>query len=76
MALVSKNNNTAIQRVRDLHKPVQGPYDNVVCEECSHMDINVDFHTEYPCPTIKALDGEQIDSDRLIAINQQQDAYR
>ena len=41
--------------VRDLHKPVQGPYDNLVCEECSHMDINVDFYAEYPCRTMKAL---------------------
>jgi hypothetical protein len=45
-----------IEAVRDLHKPVQGPYDNLICEECSHTEINVDFYTEYPCSTIKALD--------------------
>jgi hypothetical protein len=50
---------TSIQRVRHLHRAVQGPYDNLVCEECSHMDINIDFHTDYPCLTIKALDGKQ-----------------
>jgi hypothetical protein len=48
----------AILRVAKLHKQVQGPYDNVICEACSHMDIDVNFHTEYPCPTIKALNGE------------------
>jgi hypothetical protein len=48
----------AVQRVKSLHRAVQGPYDNLVCEECSHMNINIDFHTDYPCLTIKALDGE------------------
>lgn len=48
----------ALDSLKDLHKPVQGPYDNLVCEECSHMDIDIDFHVEYPCPTIKALNGE------------------
>ena len=47
------------KRVQELHKAIQGPYDNIVCEACSHMDIDVDFHTEYPCHTIKALDGEE-----------------
>ena len=47
----------SIEAVYNLHKEVQGPYDNLICEECSHIEIDVDFHTEYPCPTIKALEG-------------------
>ena len=62
MAKISKSSSNpaleAIKRIRDLHRAVQGPYDNLVCEECSHMNINIDFHTDYPCLTIKALDGE------------------
>jgi hypothetical protein len=44
-----------LESVVELHKAVQGPYDNLVCNECSHMDIDVDFHTNYPCPTVQAL---------------------
>jgi hypothetical protein len=54
----------AIQRVRELHKEVDandsvcgdpeccGEYieDWTMCQEC---------YCDYPCPTIKALDGEQ-----------------
>ena len=37
----------AIQRVRDLHLP----YPSGWCPACNH--------DTYPCPTIRALDGEQ-----------------
>lgn len=47
----------AIERVRELHKP-----DNWNdCEHCSIIaspDGN-EYLSRYPCPTIKALDGEQ-----------------
>lgn len=46
----------AIQRVRELHKPVDR-LGELACEACF---IESDGMTiEYPCPTIKALDGEQ-----------------
>lgn len=46
----------AIQRVRDLHPatPNQvGP--GYVCATC----VDIDNSEPYPCPTIRALDGEQ-----------------
>ena len=43
---------SAIQRVRELHKQVGN-----VCHTCSTFDTA--YLTLYPCPTIKALDGEQ-----------------
>lgn len=53
----------AIERVRDLHKPFQ--FDALsskrACTECSQINkhgMSV-FGIEYPCPTIKALDGKQ-----------------
>ena len=46
----------AIQRVRELHKPV----DNY-CDECSMylVEDKYSVYIGYPCDTIKALDGEQ-----------------
>lgn len=41
--------NAAIQRVRHLHRRAVGGGLSV-CDECRFM---------YPCPTIKALEGEQ-----------------
>lgn len=57
----------AVKRVRELHKSIQ--LDPSWGEHCSHCD------QDYPCLTLKALDGEQdvIDKDRQIAIDQQQD---
>ena len=53
----------AIERVRELHKPYK--FDVLVdlqaCSECSQINrhgISV-FSVLHPCPTIKALDGEQ-----------------
>lgn len=53
----------AIQRVRELHSPHKFDVllDIYVCNECSQINehgMNI-FGIEYPCPTIKALDGEQ-----------------
>jgi len=47
----------AIQRVRELHKPSEmlGIWD-AVCSVCTEGDLH--DYVEYPCPTIKALDGE------------------
>ena len=45
----------AIQRVRELHKPFEMkiPYGIVIrCKGC-------ECYEDYPCPTLKALDGEQ-----------------
>ena len=54
--------NEAINRVRELHKPFQ--FDALsskrACAECSQINkhgMSV-FGVEYPCPTIKELDGE------------------
>lgn len=42
------NFHQAIGRIRELHKPIAEDYQS--CIECSW---------DYPCSTIKALDGEQ-----------------
>lgn len=45
----------AIERVRDLHRPSD---DNVPgCMGCGVIDD--DWNENWPCPTIRALDGEQ-----------------
>lgn len=44
--------NSAIQRVLDLHKKVNGPYDDSACEHC-YIDENIYYN--YPCPTVQAL---------------------
>lgn len=44
----------AIERVRELHKPVENEI-GTYCHEC----IDNPDSWRYPCPTIKALDGEQ-----------------
>lgn len=44
----------AVQRVRELHKQVNGPADDLTCDACAVDEIN---YPTYPCPTIKALDG-------------------
>jgi hypothetical protein len=48
----------AIQRVRELHSPIPHPYQEEF-QLCSHCGNEVDGSWIYPCPTIKALDGEQ-----------------
>lgn len=46
-----------IKAVRVLHRPTHGdyPYDDGLCNHCSNSDGDM----TYPCPTIRALDGEQ-----------------
>lgn len=52
----------AIQRVRKLHKRDEEWHQNGrdLCSECRAADeFGRVVQAEYPCPTIKALDGEQ-----------------
>jgi predicted phosphohydrolase len=54
----------AIQRVRELHKPIATQYSNgkeyTGCALCGDEGWDENFyHHEYPCDTIKALEGEQ-----------------
>ncbi len=54
----------AIQRVRELHKPVKSwkgiDHTEIVgCYECEETGSGREYWVEYPCPTIKALDGEK-----------------
>jgi len=44
----------AIARVRELHQEVNGD-----CNICKNTYSNGNGWIKYPCPTIKALDGEQ-----------------
>ena len=57
----------AIQRVRELHKPIQYDMDSeiMICQECkslchsySGLGCEIPTDAQYPCWTIKALDGE------------------
>jgi hypothetical protein len=62
MALESE---AAIQRVRELHKPVKslsgfGPEACEACSQLTSMALGYENWVAYGfCPTIKALDGEQ-----------------
>lgn len=54
----------SVQRVRELHKPVKSwkgiDHTEIVgCYECEETGSGREYWVEYPCPTIKALDGEQ-----------------
>jgi len=55
----------AIERVRNLHKlrieVNQNGFSNDTCDGCYDEDSSTgqQFHHDYPCPTIEALDGEQ-----------------
>lgn len=62
-------NKEAIQRVRDIHKPVtsheykkiNGNLERVEilgCIECEETGSGREYLVKYPCPTIKALDGD------------------
>ena len=44
----------AVQRVRELHKEIDGPADDRTCSACAVDEYN---YPEYPCLTIKALEG-------------------
>lgn len=43
----------AIARVRELHSPTYGYNNEYALKQCAICEV------KYPCPTIKALDGEQ-----------------
>ena len=45
------------QRVRDLHKPA--PWCCAMCDGDEEQRCSECYDQPYPCPTIKALDGEQ-----------------
>lgn len=61
MARTIADQQEAIERVRELHKPVEASTERgmrQICQEC--WDIAGErLAAVYPCPTIKALDGEQ-----------------
>ena len=48
-----------VERVRELHKPQEVWMGNYECVECSPSSCGCCSYVEYPCPTIKALDGDQ-----------------
>lgn len=53
----------ATKRVRELHKPVKSykgtDHTEIVgCYECEETGSGREYWVEYPCPTIKALDGD------------------
>lgn len=56
-------NAQAIQRVRELHKPIKDPLGLTVCSECSRIATdgleNPAFVLFEYCTTRQALDGEQ-----------------
>ena len=59
-----ENHYEAIERVRELHKPIEevneNGFVNIVCNGCFDEEPSTgqEFHHKYPCPTIKALDGK------------------
>jgi hypothetical protein len=57
--LIEHQPNQAIERVRELHKEDNTGY----CELCTAIATpdGSDYLSKYPCPTIKALDGESND---------------
>lgn len=50
--------------IKELHKAENGPYDDQACSHCTKIirtfrpDASADCYVEYPCDTIKILDGE------------------
>lgn len=49
-------NRLAIERVRKIHTPFW--LDEPHCSECHSYEVDENYAL-YPCPTIRALDGEQ-----------------
>jgi len=47
----------AVERVNELHKQVPGPYDDYICDHCSRFTPFASEVIPYPCPTVKALEG-------------------
>jgi hypothetical protein len=58
--LPAPTDQTAVARVRALHQPMErGPF--TICAHCSGWDGKwrcLGVVTDYPCPTVRALDGE------------------
>jgi hypothetical protein len=61
---LNKQRAESIERVRELHKEIDG--NSSVCgdpdccgEYIEGWTMCQDCYSDYPCPTIKALDGEQ-----------------
>ena len=46
---------SAVDRVKELHEMINGPYDNQVCAHCTW---NEDIYVEFPCETLVALDKQ------------------
>jgi hypothetical protein len=58
----AKNNYAAIKRVRKIHKEVKVFYRGEIilgCKHCFKASKYVREIFEYPCETIKALDGDK-----------------
>ena len=60
---LNKQKTEAIQRVRELHKLTTENNaacgDPDCCGDLEEWEMCADCQCDYPCPTIKALDGEQ-----------------
>jgi len=60
---LNKQKIEAIQRVRELHKMIKSSKyacgDSECCGDYEECDICEYCYDDYPCDTIKALDGEQ-----------------
>lgn len=58
-----------VEAVKELHKKVNGPYDNSVCDHCSELvmlaieDNTAPAVIEYPCPTITLLEGNNVTTE-------------
>ena len=59
---------SAIERVRELHEMINGPYDDAACKHCTTLleemygltvGLGEPMYVEYPCPTIQALEGNE-----------------
>ena len=49
-----------IKAVRELHQPFEDKECGTVCTECSYFGGDYGLYpTDYPCDTIRALDGDQ-----------------
>lgn len=48
-----------IQGVRDLHHPIALTSGQVACPACTHRAAYPSQYVDYPCPTVRALDGAE-----------------
>ena len=55
---IAKSHHDAIVRVRELHQEIDG-IGVKACAVCIDDRIHWTEQAEYPCPTIKALDGDK-----------------